>query len=68
MNSKFGNNMPKAKLENFGNIEEVRNGLSIKLLEMMSRISGSNADKWQEKEIKEFGEECKERIKNSLKS
>lgn len=68
MNSKFGNNMPKAKLENFGNIEEVRNGLSIKLLEMMSRISGSNADQWQEKEIEKFGEECKERIKNSLKS
>lgn len=68
MNSKFSNNMPKAKLENFGNVEEIKNGLSIKLLEMMSRISGSNADQWQEKEIEKFGEECKERIKNSLKS
>lgn len=65
MNSKFGNNMPKAKLENFGNIEEVRNGLSIKLLEMMEKV---RVGEWGKKEIKEFGDECKKLIENSLKS
>lgn len=63
MNSKFGNNMPKAKLENFGNIEEVRNGLSIKLLEMMEKV---RVGEWGKKEIKEFGDTCKTLIKETL--
>ena len=63
MNSKFGNNMPKAKLENFGNIEEVRNGLSIKLLEMMEKVRVGG---WGKNEIKEFGDTCKTLIKETL--
>ena len=46
--------MPKAKLDNFGLIEEVRNGLSLKLLEMMEVVK--NEDDWSEKQIKDFDE------------
>ena len=35
MNSKFSNNMPKAKYDNFGSSEEMRSALSLKLQEMM---------------------------------
>lgn len=52
MNSKFSNNMPKAKLDNFGLIDEVRNGLSLKLLEMMDYVK--NKGNWSEKQIKDF--------------
>ena len=65
MNSKFSNNMPKAKLDNFGLIEEVRNGLSLKLLEMMDVVK-SKGD-WGETEIKEFDKLAKDRILKALK-
>lgn len=65
MNSKFSNNMPKAKLDNFGLIEEVRNGLSLKLLEMMDVVK-SKGD-WGETEIKEFDKLAKDRILEALK-
>ncbi len=65
MNSKFSNNMPKAKLDNFGLIEEVRNGLSIKLLEMMDVVRQSGD--WGETQIKEFEKNSKTRILKALK-
>ena len=64
MNSKFSNNMPKAKLDNFGLVEEVRNGLSLKLLEMMDIVK-SKGD-WGETEIKEFDGSTKNRILEAL--
>lgn len=65
MNSKFSNNMPKAKLANFGLDEEVRNGLSLKLLEMMDvvKVKGD----WSENEIKVFNEEAKLRFQEALR-
>lgn len=64
MNSKFSNNMPKAKLDNFGFIEEVRNGISLKLLEMMDIVE--NKGEWGETEIKVFDESAKKRILEAL--
>lgn len=64
MNSKFSNNMPKAKLDNFGLIEEVRNGLSLKLLEMMEVVKQSGD--WGETQIKEYEELSKTRILKAL--
>ena len=66
MNSKFSNNMPKAKLDNFGLVEEVRNGLSLKLLEMMDFVK-QNGD-WGEAQIKEFEESSRNRIQEALES
>lgn len=66
MNSKFSNNMPKAKLDNFGLIEEVRNGLSLKLLEMMDDVK-QNGD-WGEAQIKKFEESSRKRILEALES
>ena len=65
MNSKFSNNMPKAKLDNFGFVEEVRNGLSVKLLEMMDIVK-SKGD-WGVTEIKNFDKFAKNRILEALK-
>lgn len=65
MNSKFSNNMPKAKLDNFGLIEEVRNGLSLKLLEMMDVVK--NIGDWGEKQIREFDELSKHKILEALR-
>ena len=64
MNSKFSNNMPKAKLANFGLDEEVRNGLSLKLLEMMDVVKEKGD--WSENEIKVFNEEAKQRFQEAL--
>lgn len=64
MNSKFSNNMPKAKLANFGLDEEVRNGLSLKLLEMMDVVKEKGD--WSENEIKAFNEEAKQRFQEAL--
>ncbi len=60
MNSKFSNNMPKAKLANFGLDEEVRNGLSLKLLEMMDVVKEKG--NWSENEIKVFNEEAMRKL------
>lgn len=66
MNSKFSNNMPKAKLANFGLDEEVRNGLSLKLLEMMDVVKEKGD--WSENEIKVFNEEAKQRFQEALRN
>ena len=64
MNSKFSNNMPQAKLNNFGRIKEVRNGLSLKLLEMMDVVE--HEGNWGAREIRAFEARAKRRIKDAL--
>ncbi len=63
MNSKFSNNMPKAKYDNFGSSEEMRSALSLKLQEMMVSVKDGE---WREDQIKAHYEEARERIKNIL--
>lgn len=63
MNSKFSNNMPKAKYDNFGSSEEMRSALSLKLQEMMERV---NDGEWEKEQIKAHYEEARERITNAL--
>ena len=64
MNSKFSNNMPLAKVKNFGN-EAVAQELSLKLNEMMDVVR--NKGDWGKEEIAEFETQAKERILNALK-
>ena len=64
MNSKFSNNMPKAKLENFGLVEEVKNGLSLKLLEMMDIVKEKGD--WGKAQIEEFETDARNRILDAL--
>lgn len=64
MNSKFSNNMPKAKLDNFGLVEEVRNGLSLKLLEMMDVVRQKSD--WGKEEIADFENSARARIYQAL--
>jgi len=63
MNSKFSNNMPKAKYDNFGSSEEMRSALSLKLQEMMERVKEGE---WEKDQIKAHYEEARERITNAL--
>ncbi len=63
MNSKFSNNMPKAKYDNFGSSEEMRSALSLKLQEMMKSV---NDGEWEKDQIKAHYEKARERIKNAL--
>lgn len=63
MNSKFSNNMPKAKYDNFGSSEEMRSALSLKLQEMMVSV---NDGEWEIEQIKAHYEKARERIKNAL--
>lgn len=63
MNSKFSNNMPKTKYDNFGSSEEMRSALSLKLQEMMERVKDGE---WEKEQIKAHYEEARERIKNAL--
>ena len=63
MNSKFSNNMPKAKYDNFGSSEEMRSALSLKLQEMMERVKEGE---WETDQIKAHYEEAREKIKNAL--
>lgn len=64
MNSKFSNNMPKAKLDNFGRIDEVKNGLSLKLLEMMAMVD--NEGEWGVAEIDTFEKMATEKLKRAI--
>ena len=64
MNSKFSNNMPLAKVKNFGN-EAVAQELSLKLNEMMDVVRDKGD--WGKIEITEFEALAKERIINALK-
>ena len=63
MNSKFSNNMPKAKYDNFGSSQEMRSALSLKLQEMMVSVKDGE---WEKEQIKAHYEEARERIKNAL--
>lgn len=63
MNSKFSNNMPKAKYDNFGSSEEMRSALSLKLQEMMVSVKDGE---WEKDQIKAHYEEAREKIKNAL--
>lgn len=63
MNSKFSNNMPKAKYDNFGSSEEMCSALSLKLQEMMERVKEGE---WEKDQIKAHYEEARERITNAL--
>ncbi len=63
MNSKFSNNMPKAKYDNFGSSEEMRSALSLKLQEMMERVKDGE---WELEQIKAHYEKARERITNAL--
>jgi len=62
MNAKFSNNMPLAKLANFGNENEVE--LSIKLQEMMEEVR--KTQNWDEKSIADFSEKAKQRLQGFL--
>lgn len=63
MNSKFSNNMPKAKYDNFGSSKEMRSALSLKLQEMMERVKDGE---WEIEQIKAHYEKARERITNIL--
>lgn len=63
MNSKFSNNMPKAKYDNFGSSQEMRSALSLKLQEMMERVKDGE---WEKDQIKAHYEEARENITNVL--
>lgn len=63
MNSKFSNNMPKAKYDNFGSSEEMRSALSLKLQEMMVSVKDGE---WEIEQIKAHYEKAREKIKNAL--
>lgn len=63
MNSKFSNNMPKAKYDNFGSSQEMRSALSLKLQEMMVSVKDGE---WEKDQIKAHYEEARERITNAL--
>lgn len=64
MNSKFSNNMPVAKCNNFGN-EALAQELSIKLNEMMDVVRIKND--WGEEEIAEFENIARNRILDAIK-
>lgn len=64
MNSKFSNNMPKAKYENFGRGDGVHE-LSLKLNEMMDVVSETN--QWSTQEINEFEKKARTRILEGIK-
>ena len=65
MNSKFSNNMPKAKYDNFGSSKEMRSALSLKLQEMMECVKEGE---WEKDQIKAHYEEARERITNALQA
>ena len=62
INSKFSNNMPKAKVANFKNDKDVKD-LSIKLEEM---IEITDQQGWGKDQIEFFENQAKERIKKAL--
>lgn len=63
MNSKFSNNMPKAKYDNFGSSQEMRSALSLKLQEMMVSVKDGE---WEKEQIKAHYEKAREKITNAL--
>lgn len=65
MNSKFSNNMPKAKYDNFGSSKEMCSALSLKLQEMMKSVKDGE---WEKEQIKAHYEEARENITNALQA
>lgn len=63
MNSKFTNNLPRAKFENFGDAEKMKT-YSLKLRDMMTNAKDKE---WNETTIKEKEEEFKNLIEQALK-
>lgn len=59
MNSKFSNNMPNAKCDNFGRDEALKE-LSIKLIEMMDVVRDMH--EWSTPEIRDFEQKSRKRI------
>ena len=64
MNSKFSNNMPTAKFDNFGSGEGV-NDLSLKLNEMMGVVRQTG--QWSTQEINDFEYKARLRLLNGIK-
>jgi len=64
MNSKFSNNMPKAKLDNFGRGEGV-NELSLKLNEMMDIVNSTQ--QWSTPEINDYEIKARDRLLKGIK-
>lgn len=64
MNSKFSNNMPKAKFENFSQGEGI-NSLSLKLNEMMDVVRQTG--QWSSLEINDFETKARHRLLNGIK-
>lgn len=65
MNSKFTNNLPGAKYENFGDDKAMKT-YSLKLKSMMNTIKGG--ERWDETKIAEKEQEAKELITKALSS
>ncbi len=65
MNSRFTNNLPGAKYENFGNAEAMKT-YSLKLKSMMDTVK--RGEKWNKEKIKQEEQEAKERISKALSS
>lgn len=65
MNSKFSNNMPMAKYKNFGN-EDVLDGLSLKLKEMMEIVKDKGD--WFTDEINKFEDAAKNRLLRGIQA
>lgn len=65
MNSRFGNNMPGAKLANYGTRDDVRS-LSLKLQQMLIDVARNPSNCWEESEIEFAERDAKERILRAL--
>lgn len=65
MNSKFTNNLPGAKYENFGDTKAMK-AYSLKLKSMMNTIK--KGETWDETKITQKEQEAKERISKALLS
>ena len=64
MNSRFSNNLPKAKYSNFGTDHEQLKSYSLKLQNMMQSMR--DHDKWDEKKIEQESQNAKELMKKYL--
>lgn len=65
MNSKFTNNLPGAKYENFGDAKAMKT-YSLKLKSMMNTIK--KGERWDETKIAQREQEAKDLISNALLS
>lgn len=65
MNSRFGNNMPGAKLANYGTRDDVRS-ISLKLQQMLNEVAQNPDYRWEESEIESAEQNARDRIKKAL--